>query len=555
MLKVVGASWLQTRFATYILVAVALLGIGAIIMGEYGLIENDGIYAASVSYYKEGYHIDFWGQGNDLTNVRLGAARAYYKTGISESGWSVIEIETSSKYPDSVQAYAAGLLEGSLTWQLIHRHWYNTVHAVCERRAGECRKLMRFLRENTAIVRKRAEILAVTDSFWHMVRLFYIQLDGLEAGWRFAARRSRQEGVDEMDSEHFLWLAMANLMDLEQISTNNDFHSHCDHTKGMIILKSLTREGLDPLIAIGHTTAAPYAKMLRLLKKYTFAYHTLPKKAAPVPGRTVVMSSYPGALSSQDEFYLIVRDNRELIVAGTVTAVAANRSLWNSTNAKDQVMSPVRVMAANRLATDGRSWSRDMSAHNMTGAMAQQWVTLEPREGFVHLVERSLSGTSARAIDITERFANSGVFWITGEACSRETNTPGEANDEKEDENVTRSDLIVSLQKNITTVEQFEELMGGHSDEQPSIEDKDQAQILTYRGDLKKSASTPFGVIDAKIVLADGEGVASFDAISGPSTSASREPFSWSKSFPNVSHLGQPDVFDFDSVTPLWVWI
>lgn len=49
-------------------------------------IENDGIYAASVSYYKEGYHIDFWGQGNDLTNVRLGAARAYYKTGISESG-------------------------------------------------------------------------------------------------------------------------------------------------------------------------------------------------------------------------------------------------------------------------------------------------------------------------------------------------------------------------------------------------------------------------------------------------------------------------------------
>lgn len=86
--------------------------------------------------------------------------------------------------------------------------------------------------------------------------MFYIQLDGLEAGWKFAARRSRQEGVVEMDTEHFLWLAMANLMDLEQISTN-DSHSGCDYTKGMIILKSLPREGLDPLIAIGHTTAAP----------------------------------------------------------------------------------------------------------------------------------------------------------------------------------------------------------------------------------------------------------------------------------------------------------
>jgi hypothetical protein len=35
MLKVVGASWLQTRISTYILIIVALLGIGAIILGEF----------------------------------------------------------------------------------------------------------------------------------------------------------------------------------------------------------------------------------------------------------------------------------------------------------------------------------------------------------------------------------------------------------------------------------------------------------------------------------------------------------------------------------------
>lgn len=246
---------------------------------------------------------------------------------------------------------------------------------------------------------------------------------------------------------------------------------------------------------------------------------------------------------------------RIIVVLRLIFVIKAGVSYWDFF--LEQVMSPVRVMAANRLATDGHSWSRDMSAHNITGAMAQQWVTLEPREGFVHLVEQSLSGTGTRATDITERFANSGAFWITGEACPRETNTASEANDEEDEENVTRSDLIASLQKNITTVEQFEKLMGGHSDEQPSIEDKNRERILTYRGDLKKAASTrrPFGVIDAKIVLADGNGVASFDAISGPSTSASREPFSWSKSFSNVSHLGQPDVFDFNSITPLWVWI
>lgn len=36
MLKVVGASWLQTRISTYIIVGVILLGIGAIILGEFG---------------------------------------------------------------------------------------------------------------------------------------------------------------------------------------------------------------------------------------------------------------------------------------------------------------------------------------------------------------------------------------------------------------------------------------------------------------------------------------------------------------------------------------
>lgn len=86
------------------------------------------------------------------------------------------------------------------------------------------------------------------------MRLFYIQLDGLEAGWKFAVRRSQQPV--EMDKEHFLWLAMAaDLPDLERALNNSE--SYRDYMKGMIFLKNLSREGLDPLIAIGHTTAAP----------------------------------------------------------------------------------------------------------------------------------------------------------------------------------------------------------------------------------------------------------------------------------------------------------
>ncbi|XP_029665178.1 putative phospholipase B-like lamina ancestor [Formica exsecta] len=544
MLKVVGASWWQTRISTYILVAVALIGIGAIILSECDLlhVEKDGIYSATVSWnHKGGYHIEFWGQGNDLANVQLNVARAYYKTSILESGWSIIEIETSSKYPDIVQAYAAGLLEGSLTWQLIYHHWHNTFDAVCEKRAIECWKLMKFFRENAAEIRERAERFAPTDSFWHMVRLFYIQLDGLEAGWRYAVRRSRQ--TVEMDTEHFLWLAMAaDLPDLERMLNDSDSRSNC--TKGMIFLKSLPREGLEPLIAIGHTTIAPYVKMLRLLKKYTFGYHVLPKTSAPVPGRSIIMSSYPGALSSHDEFYLIRGQNHELIVAGTPWTIA-KRSLWNFTNTKNQVMSSVKVMTANRLKTDGQHWFDSISQNNAD--IGRQWITLEPRFGTIWLIKQ-LPGITHQT-RINKQFAVTGALWSTGEIHPRENNETDE-----DSYDTVKSELVARLQTNVTTMEQFRRLMRGYNHEAPTTKKEEQARIRTYRGDLGKVA-LPFGVIDAKIVLADINGIETFEAISGPSTLGSKQPFQWSKTFPNVSHVGQPDVFNFDSVTPLWVWL
>ncbi|XP_025154223.1 putative phospholipase B-like lamina ancestor isoform X2 [Harpegnathos saltator] len=605
MLKVVGASWLQTRISTYILVAVALLGIGAIILGEFGHVENDGTYSATVSWnHKGGYRIDFWGQSNDLASVKLNVARAYYKTSIFESGWSVIEIETSSKYPDTVQAYAAGLLEGSLTWQLIYHHWYNTVNVFCEKQPDECRKLMRFLRENTAVVRERAELLGATDAFWHMVRLFYVQLDGLEAGWRFAVRRSRQ--TVEMDSEHFLWLAMAaELPDLE-LPSNVTY----DHTKGMICLKNLLRKESEPLIAIGHTTAASYAKMLRLLKRYTFGYHVLPilKNAALVPGRSIIMSSYPGALSSHDEFYLVQGQNRELVVAGIPLSVPNHHGVWNLTRIKDQifslltpsfkmaalkkqepstrmiknnigyreqVMSSAETMAANRLATDGRAWSRILLLQN-GNTSARQWITLDPHSRTIGLIEQ-LSGIT-RVADISEQFAATGALCRTGKNRLREIKVAIDGKDDDNgdegDDDVAKPELVARLLKNITTIENFRRLMRGYShkdkttiaattvtttttttitEDQPKTQT---AQILTYKEDLKESNNvTPFGVIDAKIVLVDADGVGSFEATSGPNTQSFKEPFRWSQAFPNVSHIGHPDVFEFDNVVPLWVWV
>nr|XP_031844295.1 putative phospholipase B-like lamina ancestor isoform X2 [Nomia melanderi] len=511
-------------------------------------VEQDGTYSATVSWnHKGGYRIDFWGQGNDLNAVPLHAARAYYKTGIFEHGWSFIEIETSSKYPDTVQAYAAGLLEGSLTWQLIHHHWYNTVRAECEKKVAECRKLTRYLRDNTAVIRERAELLESTDPFWHMVRLFYTQLDGLEAGWKFAVRRSRVSV--SLESEDFLWLALAS----DVPGFQRAFNISDVPLSSMIYLKSLPRDNSEPLIAVGHNTASSYMQMLRLLKKYTFGYHVLPgiKTAASTPTRSIVMSSYPGALSSQDEFYLLRGENRELVVTGT-SLLATNHSNWSFLFPKDHVMSSARLMAANRLATDGQSWFETMS-HQNGGASAAQWITLEPRSTTILLVEQLPSLTVA--INYTEEFKKNGYLIYSG--ISNFENVDEIVRPAKKDVNEWR-DRLARAQENVTTFEQFRHMMRGCSQEDCTADNLnlkvDPLKELTYRGDLEVEP-VPYGIVDTKVLAVNADGFEIFETFSGPATLQSRPPFKWSETFPNISHIGHPDTFDFESVTHRWVWV
>jgi hypothetical protein len=49
--------------------------------------EDDGVYSATV-FWSEigGFHIDFWGQGNEMEQIPRGVGRAYYKQEIDATG-------------------------------------------------------------------------------------------------------------------------------------------------------------------------------------------------------------------------------------------------------------------------------------------------------------------------------------------------------------------------------------------------------------------------------------------------------------------------------------
>lgn len=207
-------------------------------------------------------------------------------------------------------------------------------------------------------------------------------------------------------------------------------------------------------------------------------------------------------------------------------------------------MSSVRVMTANRLTTDGQHWFDSISQSNNVD-IGRQWVILEPRFGTISLIKQLPGVTRKTHIN---KLAVTGSFWSTEEIRLRKNETNGNSYD------MVKNELLAKLQTNVTRMEQFRKLMRGYNHETSTTENEEQARILTYRGDLEKVA-LPFGVIDAKIVLADTNGIETFEAISGPSTLGFKEPFQWSKIFPNVSHVGQPDIFNFDSVTPLWIWL
>lgn len=214
-------------------------------------------------------------------------------------------------------------------------------------------------------------------------------------------------------------------------------------------------------------------------------------------------------------------------------------------------MLTVRLMAANRLATNGQSWFNTMS-HQNGGANARQWISFEPRSTTMLLVEQ-LPSVSV-AMNYTEEFKKTGFISYVG--ISNFQNINDIVQPAKTDINVW-NDSLARLQDNITTYEQFREMMRGCSQEDCTVDEQNSKanllQELTYRGDLEDDPIS-YGIIDTKILAIDVDGFESFEATSGPAASQSRPPFTWSKIFPNISHIGHPDTFDFESVNPRWVW-
>ncbi|KAH8320211.1 hypothetical protein KR067_003581 [Drosophila pandora] len=659
MLKVVGASWQKTRIGTYILIGAGLLVIGAFFIGYMERPEFDGTYCATALWTRRsGFQIEYWKQQNDLVNIPTGVARICYKDSVYENGWAQIEVETQRNYEDWVQAYAAGKLEGSLTWYNIYNQWSNTISTSCERDESSknfCEWLRKLLKSNFERLKAKAAVKAKVDHYWHQLNLFFTQLEGLADGYVQGAIRARSELEEEIKLEDFLMMnAAADIQDLKIYYENYVLPNGTvgedagpDQPKNFFLPSASMLTRIVPQenspqtlqLLFGHSTAGSYSSMLRIQKRYQFHYHFSPnQRSNSIPGVDITFTSYPGILGSTDDFYVVKGRHVQAIVGG-VGIKNDNLQLWKSVDPRAMVPLVARVMAANRISQTRQTWANAMAKHPVTGA--KQWITVDLKKLGVQdnlynvlegddkhddaavvlnekdraaILERhnqlkdmvwiaeQLPGTMTRK-DVTHGFLVSGnSSWLANGVPYHQNVLEASGVSYSEDQRLTAAD-----EKELTTLEAVDKYLRTHGfrgdllgGEESIAYGNIDLKLFSYNARLgmsdyhafagpiflrlqhvqpravedqssgeavRKDGSAPSSIGDERLSVSieDAASLAEMELITErrPVRNDMRAiamarigagPFKWSQMEEDGGHMGHPDEWNFDQVSPKWAW-
>ncbi|XP_040842876.1 putative phospholipase B-like 2 isoform X1 [Ochotona curzoniae] len=496
---------------------------------------------------------------------------------IHETGWAFLEVGTSGDYNDSLQAYAAGVVEASVSEELIYMHWMNSVVNYCgpfEYEVDYCERLKRFLEANLEWMQEEMESNR-GSMYWHQVQLTLLQLKGLEDSYE--GRVSFPVGRFTIKPLGFLLLQISG--DLE------DLEPALNKTKTKAVLGSGSCSALIKLLPgqqdllVAHNTWSSYQNMLRIIKKYWFQFREDPQGDSPlVPGNRVIFSSYPGTIFSSDDFYILGSG----LVTLETTIGNKNPALWKYVRPEGCVLEWVRNVVANRLALDGASWTDIFKKFN-SGTYNNQWMIVDykafspgspgPGSKVLTILEQ-IPGMVVVADKTTELYQKS--YWASYNIPSFESvfNASGlQALVARYGDwfSYSKSPRAQIFQRNQSLVHDLDSMVRlmRYNDylhdplswcdacvPQPNGEN-----AISARSDLNPAnGSYPFqalrqrahGGIDIKVTSMSLAKALSLLAASGP-TWDQVPPFQWSTSpFHDKLHMGHPDLWKFLPIKVLW---
>lgn len=283
-------------------------------------------------------------------------AHASYDAAINRTGWSFFSVTANASEPNATLAsYAAGLLEGYLTWRELAGFAANT--GALEPNA---KRLQDFLDKNYAWMTEQVRLHASQDAYWAQLGGVLAQLQGEVAGQARAGGRltfySLYQGL-------LLGGDMFNLEPLYGASPQQRARTprlaaarsgRADHCSALVRLAPGAKD-----ILVAHTTWSGFENLGRSLKRYDLP---LPVNGgAPSPGSVVLLSGYPGLLQySSDDLYVNAPSG---LVTLETTIDNNNASLAQQYASHKVVLEWLRNVLANRLATDGASWAEVFSRY------------------------------------------------------------------------------------------------------------------------------------------------------------------------------------------------
>ncbi|XP_072352395.1 putative phospholipase B-like 2 isoform X1 [Scyliorhinus torazame] len=505
-----------------------------------------------------------------------GIAWANFTNRIKGSGWSYLELSTNGTYNDSIQAYAAGVVEAAVTKQYIYMHWMNTLFHYCgpfKYQTAYCEKLKNYIETNLAWIEDQLARVG-DEAYWHQVRLILLQLQGLEDSYNNHV--AFPQGKFNIRPFGFILFQMAgDLEDLELVFNKTDSSKAFGSGSCSALIKLLP--GNKDLL-VSHDTWTNYQTMLRIIKKYKLSFKFTPGGDSPIPGEEQAFSSYPGTLFSGDDFYIM----SSRLVALETTIGNNNAHLWKFVQPIGAVMEWIRNLVANRLAESGAEWAGIFKNFN-SGTYNNQWMIVDYNyftPGYFNIKKNLLTileqipGQIAIA-DKTEELMQRG-YWASYNIPYFEEifNASGkqilvqEYGDWFSYNKTPRAQIFRRNQTLVTDMESMVKLMRYNNFKNDPLSECGQCNpkrngenSISARSDLNPANGTyPFSALGQRSHGGTDMKVTSFElhktyqmiAVNGP-TWDEVPAFQWSKSpFSKLMHMGHPDLWKFLPVLVQW---
>ncbi|GAM28611.1 hypothetical protein SAMD00019534_117870 [Acytostelium subglobosum LB1] len=494
-------------------------------------------------------------------------ASGYFKDEAHQDGWGKLNVETTknSSIPEGMSYWAAGYMEGYLSWHYMANfsaNYFNLMFNTTDPTQFPP-EVTEFVNQNYQWTVATANASASSDPYWHQVNMIIEQLDGLLAGYNAACAANSHPPMTAY--EMLLVNLIGDINDIITATTSTDlsfqpqsraelekFLAEQGRCSGLI---KLTPDYSD--LFVSHTTWGSYSSMLRIYKRIKIDV------ASVQYGNEMLFSSYPGVLVSDDDFYMV--HPSKLVVIETTNSIV-NQTLYSLIKT-DTVLYWIRNLVSNRLSDNGSTWVNTMMRYN-SGTYNNQWMVVDYK--LFTPFQPLLPNTLWIVEQMPGRFEMADVTIILQNGYWSSFNRPFFPSIYE----AMGYDYYVQLYGNSMSYQLNPRALIFRRDQNNVQSLTDMMSIMTYndwrsdpfsegypgnaiasRFDIKGGPAGPagwffhgtHGGIDSK--LTSSQLVANFEAyaISGPTVTPDCPPFKWSD-WPDIPHVGLPDEYNFDWV-------